>query len=92
MGDNWDDSDDDWDVGSDDDELDKRLGLATKAETIAPTFDDEEDLAVKEKAIQEKLAATVLKKKGNALNEKKKERARKERGRRNSQKSDGIGE
>jgi len=72
MGDNWDDSDDDWDNSDDeDDELDKRLGLNKKGETVAPAFDDEEDLAVKEKVIQEKLANTVLKKKGNALNEKK---------------------
>lgn len=79
MGDNWDDSDDDWDNSDDDDDLDKRLGLTKKVETVAPAFDDEEDLAVKEKVIQEKLAATVLKKKGNALIEKKrKEEERKE--------------
>lgn len=82
MADNWDDgSDDDWDVDSDDDdELDKRLGLKKSGDaTAVPTFDDEEDLAVKEKALADKLAATVLKKKGNALTEKKRaEQERKE--------------
>ena len=43
MGDNWDDSDDDWDV--DDDELDAKLGIKKPAND----FDDEEDLALKEK-------------------------------------------
>jgi len=70
MADNWDDaaSDDDWDVS--DDDLDKRLGLK-KVEQALPTFDDEEDLAVKEKAAAEKANLQELKKKGNALQEKK---------------------
>lgn len=82
MTDNWDDSDDDWDVGSDDDdELDKRLGLNKKVDDgpKAPAFDDEEDLAMTEKAAREKETTVVLKKKGNALLEKKKaEQERKE--------------
>lgn len=69
MADNWDDSGDEWDA--DDDELDARLGL-DKLSTTAPQFDEEEDLAVKEKASQEKQQLTELKKKGNALAEKKK--------------------
>lgn len=80
MADNWDDSDDEWDVGSDNEELDKRLGLKNVNKFPASAvFDDEEDLAVKEKAIQEKLARTQLRTKGNALAEKKKaEQERKE--------------
>ena len=70
MGDNWDDgSDDDWDV--DDDDLDKRLGIA-KQEDV-PDFADEEDLAIKEKEEAEKANFEHLKKKGTALAQKKAE-------------------
>lgn len=69
MTDNWDDSDDDWDV--DDDALDAKLGLAKEPETNK--FDDEEDLALKEKAAADKAAHETLKKKGSALAAKKKE-------------------
>jgi len=71
MADNWDDSDDDdWDV--DDDALDAKLGL-NKKDDPAPVnnFDDEEDLALKEKAEQDKIEAAALKKKGSALKAKK---------------------
>lgn len=65
MADNWDDSDDDdWDV--DDDALDAKLGI-TKKEEPANNFDDEEDLALKEKAEQDRLDNISLKKKGSAL-------------------------
>ena len=74
MGDNWDDSGDEWDV--DEDDIDQKLGLKKVAENL-PTFDDEEDLAVKEKEEQEKADQANLKKKGNALAERK--RAEKER-------------
>jgi len=71
MADNWDDgSDDEWDVP--DDDLDARLGLKKVGEAL-PTFDDEEDLAVKDKAEQERLSSIDLKKKGNALVSKKRE-------------------
>jgi translation initiation factor 3 subunit J len=82
MADKWDDDDDDeWDV--DDDDLDKRLGLKGGAggnnTAAAALFDDEEDLAVTEKALRDKVSLTKLKKKGNALAEKKAaEAARKE--------------
>jgi translation initiation factor 3 subunit J len=69
MTDNWDD-DDEWDA--DDDELDKRLGLAKVSDDL-PTFDDEEDLALKEKEAADKLSQVELKKKGNALHAKKRE-------------------
>ena len=65
MGDNWDDSDDDWDV--DDDELDAKLGIKKPAND----FDDEEDLALKEKRAADAAAQESLKKKGAALAEKK---------------------
>lgn len=70
MTDNWDDSDDDWDA--DDDELDARLGLNKLSTNDAPAFDDEEDLAIKEKAASEKAKQSDLKKKGTALAAKKK--------------------
>lgn len=73
MGDNWDDSDDDWDKDDDDDELDRRLGLKTDNKEDIPNFDDEKDLAVAEKAEQEKARNADLKKKGNALAAKKRE-------------------
>lgn len=67
MADNWDDgSDDEWDVS--DDDIDKRLGLTT---ATASKFADEEDLALKEKQEQEKFQHAELKKKGNALAERK---------------------
>ncbi len=70
MADNWDDSDDDdWDV--DDDALDAKLGLNKKAEEPVNNFDDEEDLALKEKAEQDRLNQISLKKKGSALAAKK---------------------
>ena len=72
MTDNWDDSDDEWDV--DDDALDAKLGLNKPSNN----FDDEEDLALKEKAAADKARNDDLKKKGNALAAKKaaeKERA-----------------
>lgn len=74
MGDNWDDgSDDDWDV--DDDALDQRLGLAgnnnNKSDDQVPSFADEEDLAIKEKAAADAANKEILKKKGTALAEKK---------------------
>jgi translation initiation factor 3 subunit J len=82
MASNWDDgSDDEWDVS--DDDLDKRLGLQSKKPDVAtssssvPKFDDEEDLAVKEKLEQDRVQHADLKKKGNALAERK--RAEKER-------------
>ena len=70
MADNWDDSDDDdWDV--DDDALDAKLGLNKKADEPVNNFDDEEDLALKEKEEQERLDKIALKKKGSALAAKK---------------------
>lgn len=63
MTDNWDDSDDEWDA--DDAEIDKKLGLV-KNEDV-PAFDDEEDLALKEKEAAEKAQQADLKKKGAAL-------------------------
>ena len=73
MGDNWDDGDDDdWDV--DDDALDQKLGLVKGA---ANAFDDEEDLALKEREATEKANTETLKKKGTALLEKKAEEQRK---------------
>mmetsp|Transcript_16850 Transcript_16850/g.25748 ORF Transcript_16850/g.25748 Transcript_16850/m.25748 type:complete len:259 (+) Transcript_16850:137-913(+) len=79
MADNWDDSDDDWDV-DDDDELDARLGLKESAPKEGiPQFDDEEDLALKDREEEAKASHQSLKKKGNALLEKKKaEEKRKE--------------
>jgi translation initiation factor 3 subunit J len=72
MADTWDDgSDDDWD-NDDDDQLDAKLGLK-KVEQALPTFDDEEDLALKEKDEHDKLNAVELKKKGNAMKDKKRE-------------------
>jgi translation initiation factor 3 subunit J len=70
MADNWDDSDDDdWDM--DDDALDAKLGLNKKSDEPANNFDDEEDLALKEKLAREKLEKISLKKKGSALAAKK---------------------
>ncbi len=64
----WDDSDDDWDKS--DDEMDAKLGLTSSAaptasKSSAPAFDDEEeDLAVIEKARMEKLNSESLRSKG----------------------------
>lgn len=74
MADNWDDSDDEWDVA--DDDLDARLGLKKVQENL-PTFDDEEDLAIKDREAEANAQMVDLKKKGNALAEKR--RAEKER-------------
>jgi translation initiation factor 3 subunit J len=68
MGDAWDDGDDDWDV--DESELDKKLDMKKLGDNI-PKFDDEEDLALKERVAAEKSQQAVLKKKGNVLAEKK---------------------
>ena len=67
MTDNWDDGEDDWDV--DDDALDAKLGLKKddNDDGNANNFDDEEDLALKEKAAQERADNVELKKKGSAL-------------------------
>lgn len=73
MTDNWDDSDDDWDA--DDDEIDAKLGLTKKS---APAFDDEEDLALKEKRLAEEANQAELKKKGAALVARKKAEAEKQ--------------
>lgn len=76
MTDNWDDDEDDWDV--DDDALDEKLGLKS-VEQALPTFEDEEDLAISEKAAKDKEEQSELKKKGNALAAKKQaEKERKE--------------
>lgn len=72
MADAWDDSDDEWD--NDDDDIDARLNKLNVAPTkteAAPKFDDEEDLAKIEKEREEQLQLVELKKKGNALNDKK---------------------
>ena len=69
MTDTWEDgSDDEWDV--DDDALDQKLGIKKNKGDVTvalPTFDDEEDLAVIEKARADRVSQTELKKKGNAL-------------------------
>lgn len=67
MADNWDDSDDDWDKS--DDELDAKL--SQKMQQNLPTFEDEEDLALKEKAEQDRLQNMESKIRGKALAEKK---------------------
>jgi Translation initiation factor eIF3 subunit len=75
MADNWDDGDDDDDWDVDDAQLDLKLGKTTAnnnaASAAIPTFDDEEDLAVTEKALLEKTSHIELAKKGHALAEKK---------------------
>jgi translation initiation factor 3 subunit J len=76
MADTWgdDDDNDEWDV--DDDELDAKLalnsggGLAPSG-VATPKFDDEEDLALVEREKLAKQTNAELKKKGNALFEKK---------------------
>jgi translation initiation factor 3 subunit J len=71
MTDNWDDEDD-WDV--DDDALDAKLGIKKDSGGDGPAnnFDDEEDLALQEKAAQDRADNVELKKKGSALAAKKK--------------------
>lgn len=83
MADNWDDSDEDaWDAS--DDELEQRLNNlnvtdAPAAAAPAKFDDDEEDLAVKERAQEEARKQEALKAKGSALAKKKAEaEARKE--------------
>mmetsp|Transcript_3476 Transcript_3476/g.5805 ORF Transcript_3476/g.5805 Transcript_3476/m.5805 type:complete len:273 (+) Transcript_3476:129-947(+) len=77
MADNWDDDDDDdWDKDSDDEGGDEALkarmsALGLGKQQDAPKFDDEEDLAVVERAKQDKAQTADLKKKGNALAAKK---------------------
>lgn len=68
MADNW-DEDDEWDV--DDDVLDAKLGI--KTEETAGNWDEEEDLALKEKEAQAKEMQADLKKKGSALQAKRAE-------------------
>ena len=76
MSDAWDDSDDEWDK-SDDDELDKKLGLVKVGgddlpSAPAPTFEDEdEDLTLKDKELDERAAFKLNKAKGSALADKK---------------------
>jgi translation initiation factor 3 subunit J len=79
MADAWDDSGDDWDADSDDD-FAAKLNLPKTAATSAPEFsDEEEDLAVIEKAEAAKASRQTLRAKGNALADKKrKEEERKE--------------
>lgn len=74
MTDNWDDDEDDWDA--DDDEIDKKLGLA-KTEPLND-FDEEEDLALKEKREADAAALAENKKKGTALLAKKRAEADKQ--------------
>ena len=75
MADTWGDEDDndEWDV--DDDELDAKLALnsagMTSSSVATPKFDDEEDLALVEREKVAKQTNAELKKKGNALFEKK---------------------
>ena len=68
MTDNWDDSDDEWDAN--DDEIDAKLGL-TKTTPAVAAFDEEEDLALKEKEARDNAEQAELKKKGTALAAKK---------------------
>lgn len=68
MADNWDD-DDEWDA-DDDDAIDAKLGIK-KEESTNKDWEDEEDLAVQEKAAEDKMRQVELKKKGSALQAKK---------------------
>jgi translation initiation factor 3 subunit J len=68
MADNWDD-DDEWDA-DDDDAIDAKLGIK-KDESTNKDWEDEEDLAVQEKAAEDKVRQVELKKKGSALQAKK---------------------
>lgn len=73
MADAWDESDDEWE--NDDDDIDARLNklnvASTKTEAVPKFDDDEEDLAKIEKEREDQLRQVELKKKGNALNDKK---------------------
>jgi translation initiation factor 3 subunit J len=74
MADAWDDSDDDWEKDDDDDELTARLqkaGIGGVTKVSAPPEFDDEDLALKEKELKEIEVNQELKRKGNALMEKK---------------------
>merc|ERR1719157_401679 len=75
MSDNWDDSDDDWDKSDndDDDDLDRRLGLAKISGGVAPLAldEEEEDLTLIDKEADERANAKVNKSKGSALARKK---------------------
>ena len=75
MADAWDEGSDAgsdaWDIESDDEALEAKLGLNKVSATNATAFDDEEDLAVKEKAEEAVRSKAVLKTKGKALAAKK---------------------
>ena len=76
MPDAWDDDTSDagsdaWDVESDDAALEAKLGLNKASATASSVFDDEEDLAKKEKAAEENRSKAILKTKGKALAAKK---------------------
>jgi hypothetical protein len=75
MPDAWDDGSDAgsdaWDVDSDDAALEAKLGLNKLTAADVSNFDDEEDLALKDKAAEETRSKAVLKTKGKALAEKK---------------------
>lgn len=67
MADNWDEgSDDDWDVS--DDDIDKRLNKLNGPGGVA---EEEEDLALKERELEEKAKSQELRVRGNALAAKK---------------------
>jgi translation initiation factor 3 subunit J len=68
MADNWDD-DDEWDA-DDDDAIDAKLGIK-KEESTNVNWEDEEDLAIQQKAAEDKERQVELKKKGSALQAKK---------------------
>ena len=68
MADNWDD-DDEWDA-DDDDAIDAKLGIK-KEESTNANWEDEEDLAIQQKAAEDKVRQVELKKKGSALQAKK---------------------
>ncbi len=68
----WDDSDDDWD--KDDDEIEAKLGLASNNnnnDNVAFADDDEEDLAVIERAKNDAVEQESLRSKGKQLAKKK---------------------
>ena len=73
MSDAWDDSDDEWDK-SDDDELDKKLGhVKVGGDDLppsAPFEDEDEDLTLKDKELDEKAAFKLNRAKGSALADK----------------------
>jgi len=73
MPDAWDDSDDEWDVDSDDDEITTRLKNLNNGGSAQNTteVEEEEDLTIIEKAEQEARSKEVAKTKGKALAAKK---------------------